>query len=43
MKSRKLFAALLGLAAGIVTDPLALLIWPCALAWFLYNEMEDKP
>ena len=38
MKPRKLFAALLGVAAGICTDPLALILWPAFCAWFLWNE-----
>lgn len=41
VKLRKLLAALLGFAAGVVSDPLALLIWPCFVAWFLYNESDD--
>lgn len=40
-KLRKLLAALLGFAAGVVSDPLALLIWPFFVAWFLYNESDD--
>lgn len=38
--TRKIFAALLGLAAGIVTAPLAACVWPVFCAWFLWNE-ED--
>ena len=41
VKLRKLLAALLGFAAGVVSDPLALLIWPIFVAWFLYNEADD--
>ena len=37
---RKLFAALIGLAAGIVTAPLAAALWPFAAAWFMFNEEE---
>lgn len=40
MKARKILNALLGLAAGIVTAPLAPIVWPIALAWFMYNETE---
>lgn len=40
-KLRKLCAALLGFAAGVVSDPLMLLIWPFFVAWFLYNEADD--
>ena len=32
--------AALGLVAGIVTAPLALVIWPAFLAWFMFNEAE---
>ena len=38
--TRRLFNAALGLAAGIVTAPLALVAWPALLAWFMYNETE---
>lgn len=41
VKTRKLLAALLGLAAGIVSEPLALIVWPAFCAWFMYNETED--
>ncbi len=37
---RKLANALLGLAAGIVTAPIAMLAWPFYLAWFMWNESE---
>ena len=37
----RLFAALLGLVAGLVTAPLALVIWPAFLAWFAFNESEE--
>lgn len=39
--TRKLLAALLGLAAGIITAPLALVVWPAFCAWFMWNETED--
>ena len=38
--TRKLFAALFGFAAGIVTAPLAFVAWPFMFAVFLYNEEE---
>jgi hypothetical protein len=38
--SRRLLNAALGLAAGIVTAPLALIVWPIAVAWFMFNETE---
>lgn len=40
--TRKLLAALLGFAAGIVTAPFALVIWPAFLAWFMFNETEGE-
>ena len=39
---QKRFNALLGLALGICTLPLALVAWPIFLAWFLWNETEDE-
>lgn len=42
MTPRKLFAALCGLAVGLITAPLALVAWPLFAAWFLYNESEGK-
>ena len=39
---QKRFNALLGLALGICTWPLALVAWPLFLAWFLLNETEDE-
>lgn len=40
--TRRLLNALLGLAAGIVTAPIALLAWPFYLAWFMFNETEGE-
>lgn len=39
-KHQKLLNAALGLAAGIVTLPLAIFAWPIFAAWFLYNETD---
>ena len=39
--TRRIFTALLGLAAGIITWPIAAIVWPAFCAWFLYNESED--
>lgn len=41
MNAKQLANGLLGLAAGIVTAPLAVIIWPLFASWFLYNETED--
>ena len=41
MTARRVFAALCGLVAGIVTAPFALAAWPAFLAWFAYNETEE--
>ena len=38
---QKRFNALLGLALGVCTWPLALVAWPLFLAWFLWNETEE--
>ena len=39
---QKRINALLGLALGVCTWPLALVAWPLFLAWFLWNETEDE-
>jgi uncharacterized membrane protein len=39
---RRLLNAALGLAAGIVTAPLAIVAWPAFLAWFMFNETEGR-
>ena len=39
---QKWFNALLGLALGVCTLPLALVAWPLFLAWFLWHETEDE-
>ena len=36
------FNALLGLALGVCTWPLALVAWPLFLAWFMWNETEEE-
>ena len=38
---QKRINALLGLALGICTWPLALVAWPLFLAWFLWNETDE--
>lgn len=38
---QKRFNALLGLALGVCTWPVALVAWPVFLAWFMWNETED--
>ena len=42
MKARKILNALLGLVAGIVTAPLAVVAWPFAVAIFMYNETDEE-
>ena len=39
---QKRINALLGLALGVCTWPLALVAWPLFLAWVLWNETEDE-
>lgn len=39
--SVKIFYAILGLSVGIITAPLAFVIWPVFLAWYLYNEADE--
>ena len=39
---QKRFNALLGLALGVCTWPLALVAWPLFLAWFMWNETEEE-
>ena len=41
MKDRRILNAILGLAVGIITLPLAIVAWPILSAWFLMNETED--
>lgn len=38
--TRRLLTAALGLAAGLITAPLAMLAWPAFTAWFAWNESE---
>ena len=38
---KKFFNALLGLVAGIVTAPLSFVLWPLALAYWMFEETED--
>ena len=40
--TRKLLNALLGFAAGLVTAPLAALVWPLFAAWFMWNETDAE-
>ena len=39
---KRIFNAALGLAAGIVTAPLAVVAWPFAVAIFMYNETDEE-
>ena len=41
IKHRKLLNAALGLAAGIVTLPIAIFAWPILAAWFAWDETDD--
>lgn len=38
--TRRILSAALGLAAGLITAPFALVAWPFFLAWFLWHESE---
>lgn len=38
---RKIANAVFGVLAGILTAPLAVIVWPVAVAIFLYNETEE--
>ena len=42
MNLRKLANAILGLAAGVITLPLAIFAWPLFAAWFFWNEAKEK-
>lgn len=42
MNKRKLLNALLGLAAGLITLPLAILAWPILAAWFFWDETDAE-
>lgn len=41
VNAKRIGAAVLGLVAGIVTLPIAVVVWPVVFAWFLYNEEDD--
>lgn len=41
-KHRKLLNAALGLAAGIVTLPLAVVLWPLGVAVFAWRETDGE-
>lgn len=44
MTSRRICNAALGLGLGIVTLPLAAVLWPAICAWFFFNETDvDEP
>lgn len=38
---RRIIASIIGVAAGIITIPIAAIIWPIFLAYFFFNESED--
>ena len=38
--TRRILSAALGLAAGLITAPFALVARPAFLAWFLWHESE---
>ncbi len=42
MKPHRLLNAALGLGLGIVTLPLAVVLWPAICTWFFYNEADDN-
>ena len=42
MTLRRILNAALGLAAGIVTLPLAIFAWPILAAWFFWNEADAE-
>lgn len=39
---KKYLAAALGLTVGIITLPVALIVFPAFAAWFFYNEISDE-
>ena len=42
MTARKIFAAVLGLVAGVITSPIAALAWPVFCARFLVREAGKR-
>lgn len=40
--ARKYLAAALGLTVGIITIPIAIIVFPAFAAWFFWNEMSDE-
>lgn len=41
MLMTKLRNAVLGFALGVCTFPLAIIVWPGFLAWYLWNETDE--
>lgn len=41
MTINKILSALLGVAVGVITWPIAAIAWPFVCAWYLYNERDD--
>ena len=39
---KRLLNAAIGLGLGIVTLPLAAVLWPAICTWFFYNETDDN-
>lgn len=39
---RKFANALIGLGLGIVTLPLAIIMWPAICMWFFWHETDDN-
>lgn len=38
---RKMMNGMIGLGLGLVTLPLAFVIWPAFCMWFCYNETDE--
>ena len=39
---RRLINALMGFFGGVMTSPLAVIVWPVVLAWFMWKETDEK-
>lgn len=42
MKMKRLVNAALGLGLGVVTLPLAAVLWPAICMWFFWHETDDN-
>lgn len=39
--NRRIFNAAIGFLGGVITAPLAVIVWPVVFAYFMYNDNDD--